>query len=314
MKLSFFFLLLVSFFTSAQAAYVLKDGKLIHADYAATLSVQEHYTLAIQAYQEQNWEALEQQAMILLKNFADSPFVQDIHYYLGAAKFGKRDLLLANQYFSTYLKQQSTPKFFEEAIQYKFKIAQSFQKGEKKHLMGWEALPKWLPAREEAIAIYDEVITALPHHELAAEALFGKAQLQLREEDYKSSIETYQTLIRRFPKHPLSIEGFIGISEAYLIQSRQDYPDQDLLDSAELNIQKFHESFPTEPKVAVAEKLLYDMQEVYASQLYDIGRFYERTGKPQASRIYYTRILAKYPQTPTAQCADRRLKKLKIPS
>ena len=37
-------------------------------------------------------------------------------------------------------------------------------------------MPKWVPARDEAIHIYDEVITALPHHELAAHALFGEGK------------------------------------------------------------------------------------------------------------------------------------------
>jgi tetratricopeptide (TPR) repeat protein len=60
-------------------------------------------------------------------------------------------------------------------------------------------MPKWIPALEDALSIYDEVIMALPHHELGAKALYGKARLLFKDEDYKASIETYQALIRRFP-------------------------------------------------------------------------------------------------------------------
>lgn len=262
------------------------------------------------ALQAQKWEEVLKHGMILFKNFQGSPFAQDCEYYMGRAYFEMQEYQFANEHFSNYLKKQSTPKFFEEAITHKFSIAKQFHQGEKKHLMGWESLPKWIPAKEEAIAIYDEVIIALPHHELAAQALFGKAELFLKTEDYKSSVDTYQTLIRRFPKHPLTIESYIEIGRVYLEQSKGEYPDQDFLDLAEINLRKFRQDFPSEPKTNIAEELLNSMREVYASQLYDIGRFYERTHKKAASHLYYTRIIAKYPSTKSAQEAEKRLKKM----
>ncbi len=293
-----------------QAAYTVSNGKLMNANDVATLSVQEHYSLAMDAYQDKNWEVVIRQASIVIKNFPESPFALDAFYFLGVGYFQLRNYELANQNLTAYLKKQTTPKFFEEAIQYKFKIAEKFHGGSKKHLLGWESLPKWVPARDEALAIYDEVITALPHHDLAAQALFGKAQLLLKDEEYKSSVETYQTLIRRFPKHPLAVESYIGVGHVYLIQSQDQYPDQDYLDLAEINFRKFRQDFPGEEKLGVAEGMLTEMKEVYASHLYEIGRFYERTGKPHASYIYYTRIIAKYPDTKVSQLANRRLYKL----
>jgi outer membrane protein assembly factor BamD (BamD/ComL family) len=155
------------------------------------------------------------------------------------------------------------------------------------------------------------VITSLPHHELAAQALFGKARLLLKDEEYKASIETYQTLIRRFPKHPLSIESFIGVAQVYLMQSTERYPDQDFLDLAEINLKKFKFSFPGEERVAEAESMFLEMKEVFASNLYDTGRFYERTKKPHAALIYYNRILTKYPETKVAATATKRLGNMK---
>ena len=132
----------------------------------------------------------------------------------------------------------------------------------------------------------------------------------IKEEEYKSSVETYQTLIRRFPKHPLAAESYIGVGEVYLIQSQEEYPDQDYLDLAEINLRKFRHDFPGEERLAIAEKLFQDMKEVYASDLYDTGRFYERTKKPQAAYIYYTRIIAKYPETKVSELASKRLSKM----
>jgi outer membrane protein assembly factor BamD (BamD/ComL family) len=275
------------------------------------MSVQEHYSIAMDAYQKQNWDEVIHQSLIVVKNFSSTPFAQESLFYLGVGYFHTGELEYSNKFLTSYLKKQATPKFFEEAIQYKFKIAEKYHRGAKKHILGWETMPKWVPARDEAIRIYDEVVTALPHHELAAHALFGKAKLLIKEDEYKSSIETYQILIRRFQKHPLAAESYIGIGEVYLIQSQAQYPDQDYLDLAEINLRKFRHDFPGEERLAVAEKMWLDMKEVYASDLYDTGRFYERTKKPQAAYIYYTRVLTKYPETKVCDLVNKRLSKLK---
>jgi outer membrane protein assembly factor BamD (BamD/ComL family) len=293
------------------AAYTYKNGKLMKSEEVATMSVQEHYSEEMDAFEKKNWEEVVRQATIVIRNFGTSPFAQETYYYLAVAYFEMEEFEFANKFFTTYLKKQATPKHFEEAIQYKFKIAEKYQKGARKHVLGLETLPKWVPAKEEAIAIFDEVITALPHHELAAHALFGKAKLLLKDEEYKSSIETYQTLIRRFPKHPLAAEGYIGVGQVYLVECQKEYPDQDYLDLAEINLRKFKYDFPGEEKVVVAEKMLNEMKEVYASDLYDTGRFYERTNKPHASYIYYMRIMAKYPETKVSKMAEKRLGRMK---
>jgi len=295
---------------ASHAAYQFKNGKLIKSEEVATMSVQEHHSAAMDAYQKQNWEEVIHHSAIVIKNFSSSPFAQEAYFYLGVGYFHTGEMEFANRFFTKYLKKQATPKNFEEAIHYKFKIAEQYHKGAKKHILGLENMPKWVPARDEAIAVYDEVITALPHHELAAHALFGKAKLLLKDEEFKSSIETYQTLIRRFPKHPLAAESYIGVGEVYLVEAQSEYPDQDFLDLAEINLRKFRHDFPGEEKVAVAEKMYGDMKEVYASDLYDTGRFYERTSKPQAAYIYYQRILAKYPETKVSGLVNKRLSRL----
>ena len=304
-------LLLLGAPIASHAAYIFKNGKLTKSEETATMSVQEHYSAAMDAYQKQNWEEVTHHCVIVIKNFSGSPFAQEAYFYLGVSYFQTGEYEFSNRFLTKYLKKQATPKYFEEAIHYKFKIAEQYQKGARLHVLGMENLPKWIPAGEEAIAIYDEVITALPHHELATQALFGKAKLLLKAEEYKSSVETYQTLIRRFPKHPLAAESYIGVGEVYLTQAQAEYPDQDFLDLSEINLRKFRFNFPSDEKVAVGEKMLLQMKEVYASDLYDTGRFYERTKKPHAAYIYYTRIIAKYPETKVSEVATRRLSKMK---
>jgi outer membrane protein assembly factor BamD (BamD/ComL family) len=293
----------------SEAAYTIKDGKLINMHEIATMSVQEHYSLLKEALENHNFQELIRQANVIIKNFPDSPFAWDAYFYLGEAYFHLREFDMANANFAAYLKQ-SAPKFFEQAIEYKFRIAQEFEKGEKRPLLGIEGMPKWMPASHEAIEIYEEVIMALPQHDLAVQALLGKGMLQFKEEEFKESIETFQTLIRRFPKHPLACESYIAITNVYLTQSKKEYPDPDFLDLAEINVKKFKAEFPGHPKIALVDEMVGKMKELYAGELYKTAQFYERTKKPNAAMIYYSKILSKYPGTETSQKSQKRLEVL----
>ncbi|HEX2580193.1 MAG TPA: outer membrane protein assembly factor BamD [Rhabdochlamydiaceae bacterium] len=295
------------------SAYTIKDGKVRNVEEVATMSVQEHYGLLLEAVQNQRWEEVIQQATIMVQNFPDSPFYQESFYFLGLGFFHKEDFEIANQYLTTYLKKQTALQHFREAIELKFQIADRFGGGYKKHLGGVEFLPRWMPAKEEAIEIYDEVINALPNDDLAAKALFGKGKVILDNEEYSSSIEVFQTLIRRFPKHALAPDAYIEIGKVYLIESKERYPDVDFLDLATLNLKKFRQDFPSDERIETAENILAEMQEVYAKSFYDIAKFYERTKKPHASILYYSKIIKAFPNTKSADLSKKRLSVLRPP-
>lgn len=291
----------------AFSAYTVRSGKVVDKEHVPTNSVQDHYSNALAAFEKKEWKELKKQSAIILRNFSGTLFAEEVIYLLAVSYFEQGDYEWANFQFSEYLKTQNTPKHFEEAIEYKFQIAEKFRSGARKHLMGFKTMPKWMPAKGDALSIYEEVISALPHHDLAARSLYAKGQLLLKTEDFRASIESYQTLIRRFPKHPLAAESFVGIAEVYQAQSRAEYPDPDTLDLAELNLRKFRSSFPGEEKFFVAQKMFVAMQNHYADSLWETGQFFERTKKYGAAKIYYQKILVSYPQTPIAKRCKKRL-------
>lgn len=307
-------LFIISFFivlSPLSAAYTLKQGKLVHSDEVATQSVQEHYSLALEAFQDKNWKEVIHQGTVVIKNFPETPFVQEVLFYLATGYFHLGEYEMANKNLSQYLKKQTAVQHFHEAIELKFHIAEKFKEGARRHLMGWESMPKWMPAYEEALKIYDEVISALPNDDLAAKALYGKAVLQMADKEYKTAIETYQTLIRRFPRHNLTPDAYVQIAKVYLIECQDQYPDSDFLDLAEINLRKFRQDFPKDERLTTAQHLFADMQEVYAKSFYEIGQFFERTKKPHASILYYSKIVKTYPDAKAAELSKERLRVLK---
>lgn len=279
----------------------------------ADISVHDHYNLIIEFFQDQDWEKVIWQSRMLMQDFPDAPFAKEVYYYMGVAFFEFADYEMANQAFSSYLQEEMTPKFFDQAIRYKFEIACHFQEGVRRHLFHIRGLPKWVHGYEEAIEIFDEVITTLPRDDMAAESLYRKATLLLELTEYKRSVDAFQTLIRRFPKSPLAPECYLGIANVYLTWSQREFPDGDRLDLAEINLRKFRFHFPGEPRLEEAEKIVLDMKNVMADDLLEMGQFYQRTKRAKAAAIYYQTILKKYPETKAAKVSRKQLKKLDLP-
>jgi TolA-binding protein len=300
--------MILSPLTPLAASYTIKNGSLIATSEVATMSVQEHYSAAFNAYQNEKWEELVSQATIIVKNFPGSPFVHEALFFLGAGYFNLQDFEKADENLSRYLKKQASCHYFEQAIGLRLSIAEEFRQGTKKHLFGVGSLPRWVPAGDDALAIYEQIIAALPHHELAARALFGKGMVLATRDDHHMAIESFQNLIRRFPTHSLATSSYVEIGRMYLKQAKQEFPNPDFLALAEINLSKFQEHFPGEANIAEAQQIFQEMQEFYAAGLYETAQFFERTKKPKAARLYYTKLVHRYPTTHAASLANERLK------
>lgn len=273
-------------------------------------SVLEYNVFLQQALEEQDWWAAIDYAEIISYHFPQSPFASETTYIMGEAYYQLGQLEIANERFTEYLNRTASPKHFEEAIHYKFRIAELFRNGAKKPLFGSHKMPKFLPAQEDALTIYEDVIAAMPHDEIAAKSLLGKAQIEAKFEDYKPSLETLDLLIRRFPKHDLAAQAFLEKSHVYLMQSKDRSLDPALLDLADLNLHKFRLAFPREDRVLEVEKEVAQIQEIFAEHLMDVGRFFEKTHKIPAAVLYYSKVLAQYPGTEAANLAASKLESL----
>ncbi|MBA2728134.1 MAG: outer membrane protein assembly factor BamD [Parachlamydiaceae bacterium] len=303
--LSFF--LAFSSATQLQAAYTIKDGSLVNVDSAPYMSVEEHYNAAVDAYEAKDWLEASNQFYMVKAGFPNSTYSQESGFYLAVCYFNIGELDAANTTFSIYLQGKDHPRLFQDAIQYKFAIAERFRAGARCRLFGYKQLPKWSGGYELALTIYDEVVAALPCHDLAAEAFYSKALLLRSKREYRECIDCLQMAVRRFPKHELAPEYFLLINTCYLDQCRLEFQNPDILAFAEINCRRFQLQFPREERLAQAEAGIREIKEVYGWGLANTGLFYERIGKPRASILYYQNTVHQFPDTQSAELARRRL-------
>jgi len=293
-------------FTTMEAAYTIKDGHLVDADEVASMPVEDHFDAGSIAIEGCNWHEAVIHFNIIAKCFPRTSYGQEAYFYLGIAYYNLGELDFANEAFSDYLKVQGNPRFFQETIEYKFCIAEKFTAGAKRRFFGTKQLPKWACGKDMALNIYDEVIAAVPCHEIAAQALVSKGYLQWSMQDYRGAIESFQQVIRRFPKEELAPECYLLISKVYLEQSYREFQNPDILAFAQINARKFSRDFPREERLCLVESDVMEIKELYAKGLYDIGRFYERTCKRRAAIIYYQNAIHQFPDTCVAgKCRER---------
>jgi len=307
--LSFYLLASTS---SLPAPYVWKNGWFHDQKYVATESLEDHWKKGLQSLANKDWDEAFLQFRTVSLSFPDSSQAKEAHYYTGIALFNLDDFDIANKEFSQYLELENNPQFYEEVFQYKLLIAQKLKDGAFRRAFGYESMPKIMPAKDLALEIFEEVATSLPNHDLAATALQEKASMLLEREEFDQAIDTYQTLIRRFPKSQFAIAGYLGVAQAYLKQIELEGNNPDPLPLAELNLQKFQADFPQEAALEAASGTLNQMQEIAANGLFDIGQFYERTKRPSASIIYYKMAITRFPTTEVAKLCQERLKELEV--
>ena len=295
--------ILICFLCAAGTLHAEKNNSKV-------LGAQDYYSTISKAAKSKNWWNVIYFTKIAMNLYPKSEFSSEIIYYLGEAYFHVDQYDLADKCFSDYLTIEFSPKYYEEAVMYKFQIAKTYYLGAKKHLFGLKKMPKIIPAKEDALKLFDEVLNAIPNSDVAIESWYYKAKILFDLEDFKESVEAFQTIIRKFPQHEYAIESFLEIEKVYLKQADPKHQDPNLLELAEINLKKFREAFPKEPRIKDAEDNFHKIQDIFAQGLFEIGRFYERTKKINSSLIYYRKVVSAYPGSNCAKLSTERLDKL----
>lgn len=258
--------------------------------------------------EDKNWAEVFFNTKLLFKYHADSESAPEMYYYHGLACYNLKYYELAAESFSKYLQMPIEHKFFDEAINYQYQIASSYNQGGKKPIFGIKKMPKLLSAHEDAVKIYDQVIKTMPNHELAAKSLYEKAEILYLMEEYKDSIDSLQLLIQRFPKHDRTLDAYVLIGKVYLAQCNDRHQDINLLDLAFINLQRFESAFPKEEdRILLVKEMISKMEEIFADSFLEIAKFYDRTKKINAAKIYYSKIAKSFPNTKSAKISNNRL-------
>lgn len=275
--------------------------------FSSLTQIQSNYELAKSSAENKKWKNVISFSKKIFKDAPKSRYAKELFYFTAVAFFHLNELEKSNDYFSKYLKKSEMSKYWEDALLYQFAIGKKYAKGAKKPIFGLKIMPKIIPCKMEAIKIFSNITSALAHKKEAIEALYLKGSVEKDLKDYEKAIDSFQTVIEKFPKSEFAIKSYIKIGKIYLKKIAVDNQDSRILSLSEINLQKFKEAFPKEKKITELEKDLKKIKEVYANGFYKMAKYFEKTKKLDASKIYYKKIISDFPNTKIAKDARYRL-------
>ncbi|EQM63170.1 tetratricopeptide repeat family protein [Chlamydia ibidis 10-1398/6] len=246
---------------------------------------------------------------MITHHFPQDPLYSKALYFSGVCYFKKGQPDLADKAFSAYL-QRPDAEYSEELFSMKYSIAQSFAQGKRKRLFLLEGFPKLTNADQDALRIYDEVLTAFPTQDLGAKSLYLKGDLLIIKNELSEAIKTMKKLTLQFPDHELSPKAFLRLSEIYLAQAKKEPDNLQYLNFAKQNKIAMERQHPNHPLNTEVSANVQAMCEHYASGLYSTGRFYEKKKKLEAASIYYSTALRNYPDTSLVAKCHKRLDRI----
>jgi len=270
-------------------------------------SEEEHFADLKTEFHNKDWSKVIGHSQEMLKSYPETVFMKEIYFFTAIAYYHKEDPDLANQYLTTFLEKGGSTRYFEEALKYKYFIAEKFENGYYGHLFGVAALPKMESMWESAYQLYDEVIVSIPRSELAAKALYRKASMYLKDEMFDESIESLNNLIRRFPRNPLAQEAYVQIAKAYKAQIKTQYLDPRCYELALINKKRFDVEYPSSPLKVEMEEEVADIIDYFAEDVYKSAIYFEKKNNEESSVMYLKSLVKKYPTSKYAILATQKI-------
>ena len=190
---------------------------------------------------------------------------------------------------------------FNESVQRQFDIAEDMRRSERKGFFGIGASiqPSTL------IEMFDQVARSVPQSELAPKSMLSIAEIHLEQEDRVSAESFYQKVVNTYPSTPHATEAQYQIFKIRGVTAANSNSPNEDRSQREAGID-FVNSNPNDQRAAEIRSGLDDIEARSMEKLFNTGRFYEKSGKPESARVYYREVV-KNPNTPWAAKAQERL-------
>lgn len=258
-------------------------------------------------YEGKEWSRVLSDTQEMITKYPESVFLKEVYFFRAVAFFHQNKPDFSNTYLSSFLEMEGASRYFEEAVKYKYFIAEKFENGYYGHLFGVAGLPKIESMWDTAYELYDEVIMILPRSEMATKALFRKAAMYKADEMFDESIDTYSNLIRRFPTDTLAQQSYIEIAKVYRAQLQALYLDPKCYELALSNKKKFDLEYPSSPLKIEMEEVIADITNFFAEDIYKSALYFYKKNNPESCMMYLKTLISKYPTSKYAPLAMQKL-------
>lgn len=177
---------------------------------------------------------------------------------------------------------------FADAIQQQYEIAEEAKGGKKQRTVLLVVSMKL--GAGEVIELYKQVIDNAPYGKFAPLAQFSIAEIHQEEGEKSAAVNAYQAVVDNYPSSKEAAEAQFRIGAISNIAAQKTQDSQNLVATRDA-LQSYVATNPTGERSGEAAAMLAQVDEETAARSLEVGKFYEKQGKPKAAAIYYNEAL-----------------------
>lgn len=200
----------------------------------------------------------------------------------------RADVVKAFEAYQQYIDSFSGAGRYAQALTRQAAMAQSAADGEVRS--GFLGLRSRLPL-DRTVKMLEQTRSNAPQSRTAAKAQFTVGQLYESRNKPTEAIAAYRMLVRDQPAAPEAAESLFRVGEILLSQADSGNRNQATLDLAREAFNDYLIQYPNHSKAAQAREKVREISNRNLQRTFDTAAFYERTGQPDAAKVYYRDVV-----------------------
>jgi len=204
-------------------------------------------------------------------------------------------------------------RFRQAALERQFRIASAFLAGQKKAVLGVFKIKGY----EEGIKIMEKITDRETlDTPIGTQAAVAVAKNYEQREMFNEAYFKWSEIALFWQTGEIGKEALLAMARCkHAAYNKPEVAKRPLFDASGLktarsHYEKFKLLYPEDANQIAIDEKLKEIDEQLAYKEFTIGRYYHRTGHPQAANLYYDMVMNNWPNTETAQKAKMEKQKL----
>ena len=241
-----------------------------------------------------------------IKKFANSPLRSEAMYYTGQSLEKRGKVYKAFEKYEELAQNFGNADYFHKALEAQFGIAQQYLNGKKRPMLGIFKIS----ADDVGIKILERIAERWPGSNLSERSLMLLGDYYLKQKQYDDAIANYRQLIVSYPLSVFVRGARLHEAKASLGKFRGSAFDPAPLVEAKECLLKYQALYGPNAQSDQVQPMLAKINDLQSQRQYQIGRFYERTGKKDSARLSFEGVIRHWPSSKWAREAQKKLHKL----
>ena len=246
----------------------------------------------------------------VIDDYPTSILAPEAHFQSALIRIERKQWTKAFDHLQKIVDQYPGYSGFGEVIRQQYQIAEKLRHGARLRLFG--ILPGFR-SPERAVEYYEQIVENAPYSEVAPLALLHAAEIQVKRNQLDEAIDLFDRMISEYPRHERIPEAYFGLAQTFSSRVNGPEYDQGATREAMTYYEDFAILHSQHPRAAEAEKGAAEMRDLLAQSRIVIGDFYFKyRNNFHAARVFYNEAITLSPQSPSAEEARQKLARVEL--